>query len=184
LRLDYFEYSQRTVPTIGKNMILASKTFEFKAGQSTDIDLPAESFVVLTNIEQKDRDDARSLKNIDPDMRQAASSVLAIPRQKLPFYHPDRALIIAPNAKFAEQLSRFLKTQRPDFWVITFDPGYKNPVPLPDTWTIKHMIGAVSQTYVIEPGKGYPVELLKDFDLVKIGSIYKAVPLGRDQEPF
>ncbi|MCX7018232.1 MAG: hypothetical protein WCK47_09185 [bacterium] len=171
--LDYFEYSNKMAPTEDHEMIRASATIQFKANEPAAVTLPAQSFIVLTNVEQ--------------NVRQWAREILALEKMKLPFYTPDRALVIAPDADTAWQLREMIKKGKPEFRVITFASAaadYDNPVPLPDNWTMKHMIGAVTNAYVIEPGKGYPADVLRDFDLVKKGSIYLVRPSNRDREPY
>ncbi len=171
LALAQFEYTRKSVPTVDRGMLLPAAEISVKAGGAFQLQLPPESLVVLTNVDQQ--------------IREAAQDILKVERPWVPFYHPERAMIIAPDADTAAQLNRMIKPQRPDFWVITFDPAYKNEVPLPENNMLRHMIGAVTYAYVVEPGKGYPPELAEGLRLTPVGKhLYRMEPADRDRDQF
>lgn len=164
LTLDYFEYSQQTVPTEDTGVIKASKSFEVETDGMIELVLPAESFVVLSNVEEKISQWTKDILSLETG------------REMYGFHLPDRTMIIAPEAYTAYQVQRLIKKERPDFWVLTFDPAYDNPIPLPNNFTLKAMIGAWTRAFAIEPEKGCPAELTTGFEFKKVGSIYQFMP--------
>lgn len=150
MNLDCYEYSNVTIPTLNKQPLESSKSFEVVDTSTLSFEMPGNSFAVLTEIKHK--------------TEEFVDKILA--------NMSDCSLVFA-DPFTAKPLWDKVKNTNRDIFVFSDYQGFENPAPYPTSGCVLHIV-QVRNIYVVEPEKGYPKGLLDGFFWAQSGPIYKA----------